>query len=41
MALKGKGDTEESRRELEASIRMSEKAPFADVDQARKALASL
>lgn len=40
MALKGKGDTEESRRELEASIRMSEKSPFADVDQARKALAS-
>ena len=41
MALKGKGETEESRRELETAIRMSEKAPFADVDQARKALASL
>ena len=41
MALKGKGDKEESRRELETAIRLSEKAPFADVDQARKALASL
>ena len=41
MALKGKGETEESRRELETAIRMSDKAPFADVDQARKALASL
>ena len=40
MALKGKGDAEESRRELETAIRLSEKAPFADVDQARKALAS-
>jgi hypothetical protein len=41
MALKGKGDRDGSRRELEASIRMSEKAPFVDVEQARKALASL
>jgi len=41
IALKGKGDMEESRRELETAIRMSEKAPFADVDQARKSLASL
>jgi tetratricopeptide (TPR) repeat protein len=41
MALKEKGDREESRRELELAIRLSEKAPFADVDQARKALASL
>jgi hypothetical protein len=41
MALKGKGDKEASRRELEAAIRLSEKAPFADVDDAKKALASL
>ena len=41
MALKGKGDKEESRRELETAIRLSEKAPFADVEEARKALASL
>ena len=41
MALKGKGDKEGSRRELEAAIRLSEKAPFADVDEAKKALASL
>ena len=40
MALKAKGDMEESRRELETAIRLSEKAPFADVDQARKELAS-
>ena len=40
MALKGKGDAEESRRELETAIRLSEKAPFADVEQARQALAS-
>jgi tetratricopeptide (TPR) repeat protein len=41
MALKGKGDKEEARRELETAIRLSEKAPFADVDEAKKALASL
>jgi len=41
MALKGKGDKEEARRELEIAIRLNEKAPFADVDEARKALASL
>lgn len=41
MALKGKGDREESRRELETAIRLSDKAPFADVDEAKKALASL
>ena len=41
MALKEKGDREQSRRELELAVRLSEKAPFPDVDQARKALASL
>jgi tetratricopeptide (TPR) repeat protein len=41
MALKGKGDREASRRELEIAIRLSEKTPFPDVEEARKALASL
>jgi tetratricopeptide (TPR) repeat protein len=41
MALKGKGDRDESRRELETAIKLSEKAPFTDVDEAKKALASL
>jgi tetratricopeptide (TPR) repeat protein len=41
MALKGKGDNAESRKELETAIRLSEKAPFADVEDAKKALASL
>jgi hypothetical protein len=41
MALKGKGDLAESRRELEAAIRLADKAPFADLEEAKKALASL
>ncbi|HEV8429200.1 MAG TPA: tetratricopeptide repeat protein [Pyrinomonadaceae bacterium] len=41
MALKGKGDREESRRELETAIRLAEKTPFADLEEAKKALASL
>jgi tetratricopeptide (TPR) repeat protein len=41
MALKGKGDMEGSRRELETAIRLSDKAPFADIDEAKKALASM
>jgi tetratricopeptide (TPR) repeat protein len=41
MALKAKGDKEESRRELETAIRLSEKAPLADLDDAKQALASL
>ena len=41
MALKGKGDNAESRRELEAAIRLADKAPFADLEDAKKALASL
>ena len=41
MALKDKGDKEESRRALEAAIRLSEKAPFAEVEEAKKALATL
>ena len=41
MALKGKGDKEESRRELETAIRLSDKAPFAELEDAKKALATL
>jgi len=41
MALKGKGDREESRRELETAIRLAEKSPFADLEDAKKALTSL
>ena len=41
MALKEKGDKEESRRELETAIRLSDKAPFADLEEAKKALATL
>lgn len=41
MALKAKGDKAGSRRELEASLRLSDKSPFKDADEARKALASI
>ncbi|HET6979199.1 MAG TPA: tetratricopeptide repeat protein [Pyrinomonadaceae bacterium] len=41
LALKGKGDREESKRELEAAIRLSDKSPFADLEDAKKALTSL
>lgn len=41
VALKAKGDKEGSRRELEAALRLAEKTPFADIDEARKALATL
>ena len=41
MALKGKGDKDGSRRALEAALRLNEKRPFPEVDEARKALASL
>jgi len=41
MALKGKGDSAGAKRELEASVRLSEKAPFSDIEEAKKALASL
>jgi len=41
MALKAKGDNQAAKRELEASLRLAEKAPFAEVDEAKKALASL
>lgn len=41
MALKGKGDTSASRRELETALRLSEKSPFSEVAEARKALTSM
>jgi tetratricopeptide (TPR) repeat protein len=41
MALKGKGDKEGSRRALETALRLAEKKPFAEVEEARKALATL
>lgn len=41
MALKEKGDREASRRELETAIRLSDKAPFPELEDARKALATL
>ena len=41
IALKEKGDKEGSRRALEAALRLGEKAPFADAEEARKALATL
>ena len=41
MALKETGDKEESRRELETAIKLAEKAPFQEVEDAKKALAAL
>ena len=41
MALKEKGDKEESKRELQAAIKLSERAPFAEVEDAKKVLAGL
>lgn len=41
MALKGLGNMEESRRELQAAIKLSEKAPFPYLDEAKKALATM
>ncbi len=41
MALKVQGDKGEARRQLETAIRLSDKSPFADVEEAKKALASL
>jgi tetratricopeptide (TPR) repeat protein len=41
MALKAKGDTEGAKRELGVALRLADKAPFRDVEEARKALATL
>ena len=40
-ALKAKGDREGAKRQLEAALRLGEKVPFADSEEARKALATL
>ena len=41
MALKGMGDKEASRKELETAIRLADKSPFAELEDAKKALASM
>ncbi|HKE58530.1 MAG TPA: tetratricopeptide repeat protein [Pyrinomonadaceae bacterium] len=41
MALKAKGDTEGSKRELQAALKLAEKAPFTDIEEARKTLSTL
>jgi tetratricopeptide (TPR) repeat protein len=41
MALKAKGDIEAARRELEQAVRLSERAPFTEVGEARSVLATL
>lgn len=41
MALKGKGDKDGSRRALETALRLADKKPFPDAEEARKALATL
>jgi hypothetical protein len=41
MALLEKGDKAAAKREFEAAISLAEKAPFAEVEEAKKALATL
>lgn len=41
MALKAKGDNNGAKRELGLALRLAEKAPFPDADDARKVLATL
>ena len=41
MALKGKGDVVEARKELETAIRLADKSPFSDLEEAKKTLASM
>jgi tetratricopeptide (TPR) repeat protein len=41
MALKAKGDREGAKRELGVALRLADKVPFQDVEEARKALATL
>ena len=41
VALKAKGDRDGARRQLEAAVRLGEKAPFPELEDARKALATL
>ena len=41
MALKAKGDKDGARRELGMALKLADKAPFSDQEEARKALATL
>ncbi len=41
MALKAKGDREGAKRELGVALRLADKVPFPDAEEARKALATL
>jgi len=41
MALKAKGDREGAKRELGVALRLADKVPFRDVEEARQALATL
>jgi tetratricopeptide (TPR) repeat protein len=41
MALKARGDKDAARRALQQAVRLSEKAPFAEADEARNVLATL
>jgi len=41
MALKAKGDAQGAKRALEASIRLAEKTPFGDLEEAKKTLTTL
>ncbi|CAN5829802.1 hypothetical protein BH18ACI4_BH18ACI4_18980 [soil metagenome] len=41
MALKAKGDTEGAKRELGVALRLADKVPFQDIEEAKKALATL
>ena len=41
MALKAKGDKEGARRELGMALKLGDKTPFNDIEEARKALATL
>ena len=41
MALKAKGEKEAARRALEQAVKLSEKAPFTDAEEARNVLATL
>ncbi len=41
MALKAKGDNEGAKRELGVALRLADKVPFQDVEEARKVLATL
>ena len=41
VALAAKGDKAGARRELESALRLSEKTPFPEADEAKKTLATL